>query len=525
MKAGRKVSTAGGPPPSRLLPPILIDPRTFFSQPGPARMMAVFEACNVTLSQETMVGQINQAASRVFPVKPRQATQALAVEKLRKSWRLNSTLAPHRIMRAFIDELKDWLREAKRETEQAKAETKSVAWEGEVPPDVSLDLARAQEVLAAAVKELDQLVSIRKQAEAQRQTNAGNAGIITRLEQEIRLNEWDVAPPEPDRSHIEQLSHVLSEAQASNSRNSERRSSIQKRLDAVALGKCPTCGCSGTGLDVLRGTLESELGMIPAAVDTAAMRARLDVANRDYQKQVADRERYLASLSQIEGLRRQIEQMRRVTAEPQDVTDDQISEAQAARDRGVKAVNMILAESAKWEAYQQVDARRLALEQALDTKVAVQLTLEDILAVMVEVMDRAIEQSISRVIRDTHDFTDGLLNSRLEYDEELGRRVSEADRGCGCQAAIGSWISHESFSGTEEALAYAAFSVAMAMTASFRVVIMDELGRVDRSVRRKVLERMVSLVSQGKIDQFIGIDTTSSDVAGLTLIELGTNSY
>jgi hypothetical protein len=90
--------------------------------------------------------------------------------------------------------------------------------------------------------------------------------------------------------------------------------------------------------------------------------------------------------------------------------------------------------------------------------------------------------------------TDGILRAPLEFrDGDLGMTVETG------------WVSHEVFSGTEEALAYAAFSVALAQQAPIKVVLIDEMDRLRGDRRKMLVERMLELTSKGVIDQFIGV--------------------
>lgn len=77
-----------------------------------------------------------------------------------------------------------------------------------------------------------------------------------------------------------------------------------------------------------------------------------------------------------------------------------------------------------------------------------------------------------------------------------------------CLVRDGHIIPHRTFSGTEKALAYAALSVALAQSSPIKLVLLDEMGRMDNEHRRDTLLRMLELVKAGKIDQFIGVDTT-----------------
>ena len=97
-------------------------------------------------------------------------------------------------------------------------------------------------------------------------------------------------------------------------------------------------------------------------------------------------------------------------------------------------------------------------------------------------------------------FTDGILPGRIEYREgEIG------------YFAGASFATLEFFSGTEEMITCAGLSVALAQGSPFKIVIMDELGRLTHGNKLKLLKKMESLLESGVIDQFIGIDADVND--------------
>jgi hypothetical protein len=95
------------------------------------------------------------------------------------------------------------------------------------------------------------------------------------------------------------------------------------------------------------------------------------------------------------------------------------------------------------------------------------------------------------------------------------------------EGEIGRWqgsrfIRHATFSGTEKAITYAAICVALGARSSFRLVTVDELGRMDSSNKAKFLELIKRLVRDDVIDQFIGIDVDAVDyqLEGVNVITL-----
>ena len=86
----------------------------------------------------------------------------------------------------------------------------------------------------------------------------------------------------------------------------------------------------------------------------------------------------------------------------------------------------------------------------------------------------------------------GILRAPLRYDPET------------CEIGFeGEGYSHRSFSGTEKALAYAGLSLALAAEAPFKLVLLDEMGRMDIDTRGVLVDRLLELVEDGFIDQAI----------------------
>lgn len=116
---------------------------------------------------------------------------------------------------------------------------------------------------------------------------------------------------------------------------------------------------------------------------------------------------------------------------------------------------------------------------------------------------RLIDQGIEGVLDIANKLARGLIASELDWNGNLGE--------FGRRDEDGGWISLDTFSGFEEQVAFSALSVAVASSAKVKVVIMDELGRMTRGNKVKVIGRMYELVAQGVIDQFIGLDVDPSD--------------
>lgn len=109
-----------------------------------------------------------------------------------------------------------------------------------------------------------------------------------------------------------------------------------------------------------------------------------------------------------------------------------------------------------------------------------------------------VHKGVKDLMATARKFTDGLMPGELEF---LEGGIGYMKRG--------TWVSHEVFSGTETALAYAGFAVALNQQAPLRIVVMDELWCAG-DMAPQVVERMAELVRDGVIDQFIGAAPTPS---------------
>lgn len=84
----------------------------------------------------------------------------------------------------------------------------------------------------------------------------------------------------------------------------------------------------------------------------------------------------------------------------------------------------------------------------------------------------------------------------------------------------GQFITHKTFSGTEQALTYIAVSTALSSDAGIRTVILDEFGRVDLANKGRVLLALAKAVDEKVIDQAVVIDTAPTLIEGWQHIDL-----
>ena len=121
-----------------------------------------------------------------------------------------------------------------------------------------------------------------------------------------------------------------------------------------------------------------------------------------------------------------------------------------------------------------------------------------------------VAQAFGKLLLTANQLVGGILPSPLMfYDGEIGRMGTTG------------FHPHRVFSGTEKALTYIAIAVALSVDAPLRLVILDELGRLDDSNRIKVQRQLCKAVDYGVIDQFLIVGTELQRQAeGVKVIQL-----
>jgi hypothetical protein len=156
-------------------------------------------------------------------------------------------------------------------------------------------------------------------------------------------------------------------------------------------------------------------------------------------------------------------------------------------------------------ASQREESRKAEAAAELDSAEARRAVIKLFAAEVAEIQAEMVADAITPFLATVNRLCGELLLSPIAYHEgEFGRWAGTT------------WISHRTFSGTEKLLAYAAIGVALAQEAPLKIVLMDELGRLDIENKSRLLDLMTGLVEAGTIDQFVGIDTDEKFYSLLT---------
>lgn len=520
------------------LDPMILDVRTFFSLTAAERTAVVFRAAGgldhdlEALQSELWKVEASPANVRDEIVRALTDEAVFAVEQDDK-----------------VAELERLTGEWKERLKGCKADEKKAAQEfaGTVLP---AQAPNPPADVKAIQKRRDELVALRGElaallrAQTTEGTQAGKVtewkteleGIVKELA-ELKAPDEVVAPKELEELAKLRERDVDLATQAKLCDDAKDRADDElAKLAGVTI--CPCCGSEGSMVKA-RENAENRLEQAMTALEKA-LSERQEVVNRiedlaeiesAYDMRVAEREMAIDSATKQQARKTELE---RLIGE----VESHDKNAVAIREARVAELNTAMAElpaiqqrldreavnAASWKNYQDALNRRNEREGKLIRVRCEMDCLAQVLKILTGLVGKWSEKAFGKVLALSRVFTDGLLNSPLEFrDGELGRCVSELDRKSGRLVPVGSWIPWRSFSGTEELLGMAAFGLALARTARFKLVVLDEFGRLDDARRGAVLERVKCLVETGAITQaiLIGASTTPApDSEGIVTINL-----
>jgi hypothetical protein len=498
-------------------PTVLLDAREYFGMATAERINYVFgltDPATLGYTDGDLLKKLDDL--EVLPTKVSRPLVVKLVEGAKASIRDRKDAIPAWLGK-FIDSLKAEQKVCAQQLKRLQADTagQQAASAESAPPDVSVELKTAvarRDAFAA------DLAAAQARASAEATATARRAAI-----------ESEIASLPKEWSEMALLKSQLDEIPAVQTGSATSVVSERKRLlaaaradlaDSLDLQKkvgfettCPKCGTS-----VLNSWLADEIAKRQSAVQSW----QSGVAEAEYvlttalSEDAANEQRRRELQSSLTTLREQQSRLNRLRAElaglslvvSEPVDTAKMSARLAELNGNVSALQL---KNQAFEAYKQSSARADAAT-AEQVKLSVSVELYK-LAVkeVVAFQERLVGKAFNTLLEKARLFTDGILLSPLVYrDGELGRMEGER------------FVSWEVFSGCEEALALSGLSVALAQHAPCKVVIIDELGRMTGENKRKLLARMVELVSAGQIDHFFGCDVDNADleIPGVNIIKI-----
>ena len=522
-KKKESVSQRGQPPESCTLPPVLCDPATFWSMTGAEQTRAIFAASGATVRRETLLEAVQSVDGS--PARVRDEVVATLGELLTK--RLDANPEVSAATTLWLSDCSQLAKEERAKVKRLEAKTAATFWSGPIPADKTKELRAAREKLAQLTRHEQSL----------RQAAASAADAASKAEKtRARLSVLDAilnAPQQPEPPALteedverfakaEEMAAELSAEVAKAVAEYDRMKLTRERLKS---GTCPCCGNTGPGLADIDRALRSDMGKW--SVDTALTKTQLQKAsdelaaiearNKAIDKTRREWERHRDDLEALRRERASIAELAPVPEVP--TTPEAIVQAKEECDRQTDLVAELegaQGEFARWAAIR--DERDKAEADLIRARCTVEVVTEAAKKVG-EKLDEAAGAAFGGTLKIANRLCEGLIASPLEFrDGMLGRKASKEDvQRTGGTVREGAWIPHTSFSGTEALIGYAGFAVAVASKAPFRLVVMDELNRLTSDRKRSLVARMLLLISEGVVDQFVGCDPEAAET--FTLID------
>jgi len=523
--AAGKVSVVGNASPDIAMPQLLMEPKLFFAKTGAEQIQTVFQACDI--KPETFSPSIIK--NRLSEVQASPLTECERILGIVNEWMDNNKVVT---VPSWIALLLDGLKvRQKTASDEAKvAQGAFAAFRGDGAPifqkDVSQELAAARTQLTGLEVELGGPI---EGLQGQRDMLANRLKSFQTAEQyAVDLQKARDILGESSQSNddyaeaMDKIDELVAALDGTNDRLKEiftTAEDLQGRIAELEKSDCcPTCGAKRANWK--KPTMDK---LLAKAASLVQERELLEESYRvkdlelkklqAWSKAFTDVIRLSGLINQLNGLLQLIAQVDEKLA-----ARDKVAGANSIKIAALKTtIAELEAKQTSFELWQKDRGRKESLEQQMLLAQCRAETYKAVIKIVQEEQEKLVNKAFGTVLKTARHFTDALLNSPLEFvDGGLGRRVSNQDVQMGCQAPIGSWISFDAFSGTEELLALAGFGVALSHEAPTKLVILDELGRLDGKRKLDVALRMLSLVESKIIDQSILVDVDPKAYSALS---------
>lgn len=494
------ISTDGAVTSDIAMPELMLDPSLFFAKTGTEQIQTIFSVCEVdedVFSIRNVTGRLGEVDAS--PIAIRDITISGITNFMGSS-------EPEDVQKWFSAVLNNLTTQQKAAGSRAKTSKgafeayRNSDPESRIPEDVSA-------VLKAKCAERDRIMA----------GSADPAGRIEFLKHQIQqigprdrlvlvieeYGEMDPVSPDilsdPEGFRDEAVMEIGSMSKRIAQVSATIENSKAKLSELEHLEACPYCKSAKKGWkSVVKESLENTIGEAITERDMIAEKLS------DYQTKLKSLIAYEERNAQIDDARKKLSELDAFQAE----LDQLISSPKSGPSPELlQEIADLQAAQVQFEVFRSNRVQREKLEQDLLKAQCEETVYKAVTAIVLEEQDKVISKVFGRVLNVARHFTDGLLNSRLEFvNGELGRRVSQQDKKQGNQAPLDSWIPFNGFSGTERLLALAGFSVALTGDAPCKLVVLDEMGNLDLARRTEVAMRMLQLCESGVIDQAILID-------------------
>jgi uncharacterized coiled-coil DUF342 family protein len=176
------------------------------------------------------------------------------------------------------------------------------------------------------------------------------------------------------------------------------------------------------------------------------------------------------------------------------------SETATAVTRQINDLNVRITElqtqKAAFDAASTWATRRDELEREAARKAITYEVLSKAGKVLAAWREEQIADGIKKALKVANRITEP-FGMTIEWHSELGEFGRYRDK---------SWVSLDTFSGSEEQIAFAGLAATVCAKTPLRIIIMDEMGRFTSDRKKQVCDVMAQMIKDGIIDQFIGVD-------------------
>lgn len=401
-------------------------------------------------------------------------------------------------------------------------------------------VAELQDSLATARTDLEGLVAAEakarapfEEANANAQQRARHNELIKRYEpvagtlavaQETAEIDPDGAPPlKPAHNKFLAARDANHDAQlAARNANEALEAFDTQQKELAGKPACPTCKRPFTGkkagevqasIGAERERLDNALKETTETADKAA--AALTEAEKEYRELEAKAEAYGEKRQRLEEARQALERAQNAVAQVEESRQmlaaiGTVETSEAGAEEAQRLAEEIEAKREEISGLEkQIKGADMAAgglkrlseaRQESERFKTLAITYKNGVKALEAKREEFIGEAFKPLLKVCNLFGEGIMVSPLEYHEgALGRRRDD-----------GGWISMVSFSGAEEAITYAAINAALGATSPARIVLMDEMGRIDVTNKVALIKNVVAAIEGRVIEQFIGIDVEAT---------------
>lgn len=256
-----------------------------------------------------------------------------------------------------------------------------------------------------------------------------------------------------------------------------RRDTLKAFIDDMSVPDIPDANV----LDEKRDTLEKLVGRIDG----------METIRSNIRRMREELDGFRSSIEERQKLETQLEALPSMDFDP-----TIIDELKVDLKKLTAAHEDLIVRQKRHAASQQEEARKLkALEDLSRAEARLEVT-KIVTTRFQEIQSAIVEELFGGLISTVNQLCGGVLNSHVVYEDgEIGRKEH------------GRFISHETFSGAEKLLTYAGISAALSQRSPLRIILLDELGVLQRSRRGPMIDTLGKMISNGLIDQVFATDT------------------